>query len=302
MGLVKVLGSILNHPFNRENQIRAVRRFINWQVKSRCFPNRLFVHSLSKNSKMYVKQGMTGITGCIYNGLLEYEDMLFLLHCLRKEDTFIDVGANVGVYTILASVEIGAETIAFEPIPSTFEILLKNLDLNSMKNKHVHALNLGLGSRKGSLAFTRSEDTVNHVATEKEISGGDIIQVPICRLDEVIEKNYMLKDVVIMKMDVEGFETEVLRGCPSLLADKRLKAVVIELNGSVIRYGYDDNWIHELFLSNGFYPYSYEPSRRQLTKLVANLSCHNTIYLRNEEFVMKRLFSAKSVEIQGVLL
>jgi FkbM family methyltransferase len=301
MGLVEVLKGILNHPFNRGNKIGAIIRFVNWQVKSRCFPTRLFVHKLSKQSKMYAKQGMTGVTGCIYNGLLEYDDMLFLLHFLRKEDTFLDIGSNVGVYSVLASAEVGAETIAFEPIPSTFEILQKNLALNGLQSDRVHALNLGLGSQEGSLAFTKSEDTVNDVATEQEISSGDILQVPVGKLDDVLEK-YSLKDVVFMKIDVEGFETEVLRGGSGLLNDKRLQAVIIELNGSGERYGYDENWIHELFLSNGFSPYSYEPSTRELTKLDAKLSYHNTIYLRNEEFVIERLSSAKRVEIQGVLL
>lgn len=250
---------------------------------------------------MYAKQGMTGVAGCIYNGLLEYDDMLFLLHFLRKEDTFLDIGSNVGVYSVLASAEVGAETIAFEPIPSTFEILQKNLALNGLQSDLVHALNLGLGSQEGSLAFTKSEDTVNHVATEQEISAGDIIKVPVSKLDDVLGK-YSLKDVVFMKIDVEGFETEVLRGGSGLLNDKRLQAVIIELNGSGERYGYDENWIHELFLSHGFSPYSYDPSRKELTKLKAKLSYHNTIYLRNEEFVIERLSSAERVEIQGVLL
>ncbi len=301
MGLVEVLKGILNHPFNRGNKIGAVIRFVNWQVKSRCFPTRLFVHKLSKKSKMYARQGMTGVTGCIYNGLLEYDDMLFLLHFLREEDTFLDIGSNVGVYSVLASAEVGAETIAFEPIPSTFEILQKNLALNEHSAGRVHALNLGLGSQEGSIAFTKSEDTVNHVATEQEISSGDIIQVPVSKLDDVLGK-YSLKDVVFMKIDVEGFETEVLRGGSGLLNDNRLQAVIIELNGSGERYGYDENWIHELFLSHGFSPYSYYPSHKELTKLKAKLSYHNTIYLRNEEFVKERLSSAKRVEIQGKLL
>ncbi len=57
-----------------------------------------------------------------------------------------------------------------------------------------------------------------------------------------------------------------------------------------------------LFLSNGFFPYSYEPSRKELTKLKVKLSYHNTIYLRNEEFMKERLSSAERVEIEGVLL
>ena len=52
----------------------------------------------------------------IYRGLFEYEDMLFLLHALRPENIFVDVGANVGAYTILSSKVVNAKSVAFEPM------------------------------------------------------------------------------------------------------------------------------------------------------------------------------------------
>jgi thymidylate synthase len=63
---------------------------------------------------------MTGATGNIYAGLHEFEDMAFLLHLLRSEDMFADVGSNIGSYTILASGVVGAKSVAFEPVPSTY--------------------------------------------------------------------------------------------------------------------------------------------------------------------------------------
>jgi FkbM family methyltransferase len=261
----------------------------------------LFIHQLSKNSRIYAKTGMTGVTGCIYNGLLEFDDMLFALHVLRSEDTFLDIGSNVGVYSILAAAEIGAQTIAFEPIPSTFGILEKNLALNQLNQNQVIAMNIGLGSIEGNLAFTKSHDTVNHVATEVEIHSGSIIQVPVRKLDDVLTE-ITLNNVVIMKIDVEGFETEVLRGCGDLLNNNNLRVVIIELNGSGERYGYNENEIHELFLSKGFFPYRYLPSNREIVKLENKASNHNTIYLRDEEFIKNRLATSNKVEIQGVLL
>jgi hypothetical protein len=61
-------------------------------------------------------KGLTGATGNWYCGLDAFEDMAFLLHFMREEDLFVDVGANIGSYTILAGNEVGAETIEIEPI------------------------------------------------------------------------------------------------------------------------------------------------------------------------------------------
>ncbi len=89
--------------------------------------------------------------------------MGFLLHFLRPEDLFADVGANVGSYTILACSAIGARGIAFEPIPGTYRRLVENIRLNHVEDR-VRCMNLGVGAREGGIAFASNiTDTMNHV-------------------------------------------------------------------------------------------------------------------------------------------
>jgi FkbM family methyltransferase len=297
MNIIQILSGIVAHPFNRRRKTTAIIKFFVWQFKSRLFPKRFFVHQLTENSRMYSKSGMTGVTGCIYNGLLEYNDMVFAMKFLRSTDTFIDIGANVGVYSILASAEIGASTICFEPIPQTYFNLVKNIDLNSITHK-VNALNIGLGSKNGNLSFTKNNDTVNHVATLSEIEKGEFIQVDVRKLDDVLN-DFELGDAIFVKIDVEGFETEVLKGADNLLKNNALKGVIIELNGSGERYSYDENWIHNLFIQHGFSPYSYNALDCNLNLLMEKESNHNTIYLREINFVKERLDSAKAIYVQG---
>lgn len=297
MNLIQILSRIVAHPFNQRRKTTAIIQFFVWQFKSRLFPNRFFVHQLTENSRMYAKSGMTGVTGCIYSGLLEYDDMVFAMKFLRSTDTFIDIGANVGVYSILASAEIGASTICFEPIPQTYSTLVKNVGLNSITHK-VNALNIGLGSENGSLSFTKNNDTVNHVASVSEIENGEIIRVDVRKLDDVLFE-FELGDVIFMKIDVEGFETAVLKGAYDLLGNNALKGVIIELNGSGERYGYDENWIHNLFVEFGFSPYSYLALTGNLNLLTEKESDHNTIYLREIDFVNERLDKAKAIFVQG---
>ena len=105
-----------------------------------------------------------------------------------------------------------------------------------------------------------------------------------------------MKRNTLVKIDVEGFETEVLDGMSDSLKSKNLRAIVIELNGSGGRYGYDESKIHERLISLGFAPFSYQPFERNLIRL-GNHSNENTIYIRDLEFVIDRVKSSKKFKI-----
>lgn len=289
MALRHTIDFILNHPLNKNQKAKAVWRFVKWQLSSR-LGSGSSVASYGEKSKIIVKRGLTGATGNLYSGLHEFEDMSFLLHFLRPADSFVDVGANVGSYSILASNERRAETISIEPIPQTFKILQQNIQLNEVSSL-VRCMNIGMGAEKGVLKFTRSLDTVNHVAKEHET---DTVDVSVERFDDIISLN----GPTLIKMDVEGFETQVLKGMEMALANEHLKAIIIELNGSGKRYGFDENLIHENFLKLGFVPYAYDPYTRALDKL-GTFGSQNTIYVKDLEFVSNRLKSAEPFKIRG---
>jgi FkbM family methyltransferase len=287
MQIFKILKGIYNHPFNSNNKIGGLLRFFKWQVSCRLSPYPI-IYPYTENSKLIICKGQAGSTGNLYCGLFEYNDMGFLLHFLRPQDLFVDIGANVGVYTILASAEIKAKTIAVEPVPSTFKSLRNNIFINQMQDR-VSSMNIGLGSKKGILKFTKSLDTVNHVATENE---KDTIDVEVNSLDSIL-----MEDIPsLLKIDVEGFETEVLSGAKKTLENDKLKAIILELNGSGDRYGYDDNLIHENLIQNGFRPFDYNPETRKLTE-IESFGSHNTIYIRDRDFVEKRILETKKIKI-----
>lgn len=131
--LVKLINWIINQPLNQNEKTKALVRFLRWQMGTRLNPYPV-IYPWVNNSKLILRKGMTGATIDLYAGLHDFEDMSFLLHFLRKEDNFIDIRANVGVYTILASGAIGAKSIAIEPIPSTFADLTNNILINHQES------------------------------------------------------------------------------------------------------------------------------------------------------------------------
>ena len=82
-----------------------------------------YLYTWIDGCKFLVSPGETGLTGNLYLGLHEFEDMGFLLHYLNDQDFFIDIGSNVGSYTLLSGVVKKSTVVSFEPIPSTFDKL-----------------------------------------------------------------------------------------------------------------------------------------------------------------------------------
>ena len=289
MSIFHTLRLLVSHPLTKSHPVESVSRFLRWQLGNKMIPFSI-IYPFTKKSKLIIAKGMTGATGNLYFGLHEFEDMAFLLHFLRKDDFFLDAGANVGSYTVLASAHVGCKSISVEPVPSTFANLTNNVFINQIQER-VKYLNIGLGKESSILKFTKSLDTVNHIATEEDI---DTIEVPIKSVDEIIGINIP----TLIKIDVEGYETEVLKGAINTLNNINLKAIIIELIGSGGSYGFDEKDIHDLFVSLNFIPYEYEPYLRKL-KRVDTFGLYNTIYVRDIDFVESRIKTAEKVEIFG---
>ena len=263
----------------------AMARWLRWQLGSRLLPGAVLTPFVEE-VYLLVRPGMTGATGNVYCGLHEFEDMALVLHALRPDDLFVDIGANVGSYSMLGGAA-GARVLAIEPIPRTFAWLTRNIAVNGL-GEQVRALNLGLGRGEGRLRFTGGLDTVNHVLAEGELTG-DALEVPVRTLDSVLDG----QSPTLIKMDIEGFESEVLAGAVRTLADPGLLAVIMELNGSGGRYGFDEEALHGAMLGQGFETFRYRPFERVLEPLHgARSGGGNTLYVRDAGRLAERVRSA----------
>jgi FkbM family methyltransferase len=291
MPLWHTLEFILNHPLNRNHKARALRRFLQWQIVSRLVPGEVLYHWVG-NSLVILRSGERGFTQNIYCGLGEFKEMAYVLGVINPEDVFVDIGANVGSYTILACVVKGARGYCFEPVPSTFERLSNNLRINDAFDL-VQAYSLGLADQEGEILFTSHFDATNHALAPGE-AARDALRVRVMPLDAVLPE----VSPTMIKIDVEGFETPVLDGMPRILADPRLHSVIVELNGNGQRYGFEDGEIIRKLSSLGFRMFSYEPFGRKLVPLLArDTSNPNVIFLRNEGHIQQRLQSEPRIKI-----
>jgi FkbM family methyltransferase len=149
-----------------------------------------------------------------------------------KSGVAIDVGANIGAHTLTLAQCVGAggRVLAFEPNPIVRNVLEKNLALNGIS--HVQVFDCALGSQRGSLPLRvpkqDSEEFSNLglaslVALE---TPHDLVNVDIRTLDEVL-KSEQVKRVDVIKVDVQGYELETMKGMRDCLATYR-PALVFE--------------------------------------------------------------------------
>ena len=279
VGILKTLSFIRRHPLTRDRQAGAIARVAAWQVRSRLRPE--VEVGWIEGSKLVARKGMTGATGNIYCGLHEFADMAFLLHLLRPGDLFVDVGANIGSYTILASSVCGASTIAVEPDPVTAKRLWRNVEANGATER-VTLVEAALGAEVGVVHFTVGRDTVNRVVKNGD---GDTREVRLDQLDRVVGES----GPVFIKLDAEGFEEQVLSGAHATLQRPSLLAIATECRHAAVL-----NQIREA----GFEETRYEPFSRRLS---TDLSLHhsNALFVRRPAEVQDRLTSARRVRVLG---
>jgi FkbM family methyltransferase len=144
--------------------------------------------------------------------------MLVWKRFLKPGTVFLDVGANVGLYTIWA-IEHGARVIAIEPTPAFSALLRENLALNRYDAEIIEA---ALGPTTGRMLFTIDSGGRNHLVDGS--SGDTAIEVDVLRLDDIAPG----KDIRAMKIDVEGAERRVLLGGTELL--RRVALIQVEWN------------------------------------------------------------------------
>jgi len=287
--LMRIVKSIWSHPLNRAGRVNAVLRFFRWQAAARLMPWKI-AFPFVDDTYLFARLRMHGATGNWYFGLHEYRDMAFVLHFLRPGDLFVDIGANVGSYSVLAGGAVGTDVLAIEPIPSTFEALLANVTLNGLSSR-CRCVNVGLSDSVGVLQFTSDCGTVNHVVVDG-YQGVASLSVNVEPLDDLIGNSPV---PTLVKLDVEGFELSVIRGASATFSRKDLMAVIMETNGSGSRYGVKDAAVFDAMASFGFFPCTYDPFTRRLN--AGRSASGNTIFVRDVCLVEHRLKTSRMYKL-----
>jgi FkbM family methyltransferase len=172
----------------------------------------------------------------VYLGTYEPRDSMLVRRYLKPGMTFLDVGANIGYYSLMAAAVAGpsGRVISFEPNPELHQHLQETIRSNAIQN--IVAEQAAVGDQAGWTDLFVPKERGNNTATLIANQGGSPVRVPVVTLDEYLDQHQIAR-VDFLKIDVEGFEPKVIQGARSAIQAKRIGAMFCEFNGTWLRLG-----------------------------------------------------------------
>lgn len=172
-----------------------------------------------------------------------YMDEYYLSKILKKGETLVDIGANIGTITIKGAQLVGSKgkVYAFEAHPKTALYLKENVKFNGIHNATLFSN--AVGEKKDVLFFSdKGADDQNHVLEK------DGIKVDVVRIDEVIPNT---EKISMIKIDTEGYELPVIKGCFDII--DKVEVIYYESDEKHCQmFGYSSKDIVKYLTDNGF--------------------------------------------------
>jgi FkbM family methyltransferase len=165
----------------------------------------------------------------IYFGTFERLETALVRRYLQPGMTVVDVGANVGYYTMLAASIVGeaGRVCAIEPSPDLYRCLEKNVKANCIPQ--VQTVPIALGDADGDLNLYVPKHRGNNTPTMIANAGGRPVRVRVRTLDQFMNESSLHK-IDLLKIDVEGYEARVLAGAKQALSSGKIGSVLCEFN------------------------------------------------------------------------
>ena len=154
------------------------------------------------------------------------------INSFDNNDTFLDIGANIGLYSMMAATRGLSRVYSVEPNPYTFSVLARNVVENQFGSRIV-PLNFAMARTSSIVYFNLSDlgaGTAQHevVFKQEDINNMSIL-VPSFSLDEFVHIQG-ISEINHIKLDVDGLELEILRGADKTLSRRSLKSLLVEDN------------------------------------------------------------------------
>lgn len=161
-----------------------------------------------------------------FTGFYEWDLSRRIVEHARRGALLVDVGANMGYFSLLwAGTSPSGRVVAIEASPRNIELLRNNVKRNRLEER-VTVVPKAAGDRAGSITFDAGPaDQTGWGGISRDVSA-NTITVPMVRLDEELRD----ADIDVLKIDVEGADTLVLRGCEGLLRERRIRTIYFEQN------------------------------------------------------------------------
>ncbi|MEP0872333.1 FkbM family methyltransferase [Trichocoleus desertorum AS-A10] len=217
--------------------------------------------------------------------LYETEVSDFLIQTLRPGDRFIDIGAHVGYFSLLAATLVGGSgsVLAFEMESANYKKILENIELNQLSNLKVFNVALGAETKEAQFFVNLDNDGGHalwnvgaHQFNQKSRMSQATKKVSATTLDQALTDQNSIPPKMI-KIDTEGAELQVLKGSINILKSHRVPYIISEVNRfGLQQMGTNETELREWMRSLGYDAYLMQASSPNLVKLEPNQYCDTT--------------------------
>lgn len=304
--MIRTLQFLREHPIAGQDFARTLRRYLGWQLGSRLL-NVPHLLPYTDHAELLVARGDYSASNQYLCGLAEYRDQAFACHFMRSDELFVDVGANIGAYTILLAAFVHCRVLALEPAPSEFARLQRNILLNGLE-KNIQALAIAAADSERTLLMTRDWGNANQVWEDLQADGKPVVPTTLRNVATrpvsgmALDQLTLQSPVTLLKIDVEGFEFRVLQGARRLLADAALEAIIIE-NSAQGHGGAETESLLQTLTAAGFQSIDYHPKTRAVRALTTGEQFgDNLLMVRDLAKTRARVEAAPPLRVLGCVI
>ena len=203
----------------------------------------------SPNGIMYYLDLTYHVMRCIYlMGIYERNTIRHLIKLINPGMTIVDVGANIGAYTLVLSKHLsGGQIYSFEPNPRTLKFLKKNIEINQVKN--VNVIEFGLSDCEETAMLNTpslSQASINKFKTSDQVEA-----IKLITLDKFCSENN-INNIDILKIDIEGHEKKCLDGSAGIIDKSKNIIIIMEIDQNCYEAGYKKEFLFNYLINKGF--------------------------------------------------
>lgn len=187
------------------------------------------------------------------NPFWEEKESVFIINNVKQGDVFVDVGANIGYFSMLAARQKAKKVLAIEPIPTTFDFLTKNIRHNNFGDI-IKAFNVALGSEEGISKCVSSRGPKNHIEYEVDNihAGLPVIEARVTTLDNLQKNEKQTERIDFIKVDIEGYEYEFLMGARVTISNFRPTILMEIVDSRLAKYNASSKQVFDFMTDLGY--------------------------------------------------
>jgi len=189
---------------------------------------------------------------------------------IKVGNIVVDVGANIGLHTLNMARIVGntGQVFAFEPDPSNFEILRKNVKINNYQN--IILEQKAVGDKHGRTTLYQSDHPGKHRIFPQTKKAKGEVEVELTSLDKYFIDSNLAEKINFIKIDVEGLEFSVLNGMKNILKNNKKIKILFEFMPDIMEVGFAPIEVLNLLTSIGFKLYCLDEKAKKLLRVTNN--------------------------------